>query len=138
MSLRNAPIKDINIFFKIITPNNYDEFEKLFPGVFDELENPDHCWGNEGLRSLSVEFRTLRKGLGLIGKKKKLFHEWLKQFLDKHWDYWDLHGGTTKCYAECENFEYNGRRWILISRRGIDGARWKIDPNENSVKVTYE
>ena len=135
MSSRN--IKDINIPFKIVAPRDYNEFEKLFPGVFDELENPDHIWANNGLRSLSVDFRTLRKGLGLLGNKRKLFHEWLTQFLNNHWDYWDLHGGTTKHYAEAENFEYRDRRWILVSRRWQD-CKPKVDLNEKNQEVTYE
>jgi hypothetical protein len=135
MSKRN--LKDINIFFKVIVPQNYDEFELLFPGVFDELENPDHCLGNEGLRKLAVDFRELRKGLGLVGNKRNLFHKWLAMFLDKHSDYWELHGGTTLHYAEDENFAYGGRRWILIRRRRRGEGMVSRDPNERYQKVTY-
>jgi hypothetical protein len=122
-------IKDIQIYFDIITPTTYEEFRKTFPVVFDKLENPDNVCGNQGLRSLSVDFRRLRKGLGLTGRKKKQFTEWMTKFLDDHWDWWDLHGGTTKAYAEDENFEYKDRRWILISRRWQNSRPW-MSPEE--------
>lgn len=121
-------LKDIAISFEVIEPRNYDEFKKRFPVVFDELENPDHIVGNQGLRSLSVDFRRLRKALGLTGHKRGLFTEWMTRFLDENWNWWDLHGGTTKHYAEDENFSYNGRKWILISRR------WREVKNPNEEK----
>jgi hypothetical protein len=122
-------LKDIQIYFDIITPTTYEEFRKIFPVVFDKLENPDNVKGNQGLRSLSVDFRRLRKGLGLTGRKKKQFTDWMTKFLDDHWDWWDLYGGTTKAYAEDEKFGYKDRRWILISRRW-QNSRPRVSPEE--------
>jgi hypothetical protein len=129
-------LKDIPIFFKIVVPQTYEEFSGLFPGVFDELENPDHVWGNMGLRSISVDFRRLRKSMGLIGKKRKLFTGWMTRYLNEHRQYWNLYGGTCKAYAEDENFEYDDRRWILIGRRHVTNSE-NIDPDEHKIEVTY-
>lgn len=126
-------LKDITIFFKVAVPNNYEEFEKLFPGVFDELEH-GHQWG---LRRLSVGFAELRKGLGLTGTKRKLFNEWLTRYLNEHKGYWNLYGGTSKAYSEDENFEYRDRRWILIGRRRVTNSE-NIDLNEHKIDVIWE
>ena len=125
-------LKDIPIPFKVVVPKTYEEFTGIFPGVFDDLENGD-MWG---VSKFAITFRPLRKGLGLVGKKRKLFIEWMTRYLDEHRSYWNLYGGTTKAYAEDENFEYDGRRWILIARRKLSNSE-NIDPDEHKIDVTY-
>ena len=109
-------LKDITISFVVVIPKTYDEFKILFPIAFDKIEDNPEMWG---LKRIFIDFRTIRKSLGLVGNRKRNFTKWMTTFLDEHRGDWNLYGGACKAYYEDESFSYNDKRWIFIGKRRV-------------------